>query len=287
MEDEIIMNDMNEQKFIKDVIYENRKKKQMTQEQLADLLNVSNKTISKWERGIGYPDMTLIPTLAKVLDISISDLFNVKEASPQKLAGEEVYNPEVIIKFQVGMFISLVLLIVSIAFPVCFLLLTHGVVTITVGYILGTIMFLASTICASITSYRFYCFFYTKPYKKNYIIIFIKDSFSYMLTIYVLLTLLVLFIPSDFVSVLTRIILYLTFSLPLLSFCKKLKLKLYKNRINIILAIVSAILAITTIIFMICHNQMWYVLLLIISQTINYTIMFLQTKIIGTEGESN
>lgn len=281
------MNEMNEQKFIKDVIYENRKKKQMTQEQLADLLNVSNKTISKWERGIGYPDMTLIPTLAKVLDINISDLFNVKEASPQKLAGEEVYNPEVIIKFQVGMFISLVLLIVSIVFPVCFLLLMNKIRIIIIGYALGIIMFLASTICASITAYRFYCFFCTKPYKKNYIIIFIKDFFSYILTIYVLLTLLALFIPNDFVSALVRIILYLTFALPVLSFSKKLKLKLNKKRINIILFIVSTILAITTIILMICHNLMWYVLLLIISQTINYTIMFLQTKIIGTEGESN
>ena len=39
-------------KLMKDIIYENRKKKQLTQEQLADLLNVSNKTVSKWERGV-------------------------------------------------------------------------------------------------------------------------------------------------------------------------------------------------------------------------------------------
>lgn len=44
-------------KYMKDVIYQSRKKKHLTQEQLADLLNVSNKTVSKWERGIGYPDV--------------------------------------------------------------------------------------------------------------------------------------------------------------------------------------------------------------------------------------
>ena len=57
--------------FMKEVIHKNRKKKQLTQEQLADMLNVSNKTISKWERGIGYPDVQIIPTLAKILDIQI------------------------------------------------------------------------------------------------------------------------------------------------------------------------------------------------------------------------
>lgn len=63
-------------RLIKDIIYENRKKKQLTQEQLADLLNVSNKTVSKWERGLSYPDILLIPNLAKILDISISELFD-------------------------------------------------------------------------------------------------------------------------------------------------------------------------------------------------------------------
>lgn len=53
------------EKQIKDVIYENRKKKQLTQEQLADQLNVSNKTISKWERGLGYPDILILPTLGE------------------------------------------------------------------------------------------------------------------------------------------------------------------------------------------------------------------------------
>lgn len=41
-------------KLMKDIIYYNRKKKQLTQEQLADLLNISNKTVSKWERGVSH-----------------------------------------------------------------------------------------------------------------------------------------------------------------------------------------------------------------------------------------
>ena len=48
-----------------------RLKKGYTQSQLADLLNVSNKTISKWETGRGYPDITLLAKITSVLKLDI------------------------------------------------------------------------------------------------------------------------------------------------------------------------------------------------------------------------
>ena len=51
-----------------------RKKKDMTQQQLADMLLVSNKAVSKWERGGGLPDLVTVPKLASSLGISIDDL---------------------------------------------------------------------------------------------------------------------------------------------------------------------------------------------------------------------
>lgn len=284
MEDEI---KMNEQRFIKDVIYENRKKKGMTQEQLADILNVSNKTISKWERGIGYPDMTLIPTLAKALDINISDLFNVKEASTQKQEGEEVYNTEVIIKFKIEMFIAIVLLVLSLLIPTLFILLLHERVLVNLGYVLGILLSLASATCASITSYRFYCFFNTKVYKKNYMVEFIKHFFSYWLAIYIILAFLFLVIFKGHINMIMRVLLYLIFLLPIILFSKKLNLKLHNNRINIILMIISVILFVTACTLTLLNNYVKYILIFIASQVINYTIIFLQTKVIGTKGESN
>ena len=47
-----------------------RKQKNLTQEQLAEKLGVSNKTISKWETSKGFPDIALIEPLAKALNIS-------------------------------------------------------------------------------------------------------------------------------------------------------------------------------------------------------------------------
>ena len=51
-----------------------RKQKNYTQEQLAELLGVSNKTISKWENGRCMPDYSIIDQLCKELGISIAEL---------------------------------------------------------------------------------------------------------------------------------------------------------------------------------------------------------------------
>ena len=59
-----------------------REERKMTQQQLADQINVSDKTISKWETGRGYPDISLIEPLAGALNVSIIELFS----------GEDVVN---------------------------------------------------------------------------------------------------------------------------------------------------------------------------------------------------
>ena len=48
-----------------------RKEKNMTQKELADTLNLSDRTISKWERGIGCPDVSLLNELSKILGVNI------------------------------------------------------------------------------------------------------------------------------------------------------------------------------------------------------------------------
>ena len=51
-----------------------RKDKGLTQKQLADSLGVSNATISKWETGKGFPDISLLEPLASVLDVTVSEV---------------------------------------------------------------------------------------------------------------------------------------------------------------------------------------------------------------------
>ena len=59
-----------------------REEKKITQQQLAEIMNVSDKAISKWETGRGYPDITLIEPLAEALGVSVIELFS----------GEDVIN---------------------------------------------------------------------------------------------------------------------------------------------------------------------------------------------------
>lgn len=56
------------------MISELRKKQGLTQQQLADKLNLSNKTISKWETGSGCPDISNLSILAETLGISMDEL---------------------------------------------------------------------------------------------------------------------------------------------------------------------------------------------------------------------
>ena len=51
-----------------------RKERNMTQKELADILHVTDKAVSKWETGKGFPDMKLLEPLARALDVSLVEL---------------------------------------------------------------------------------------------------------------------------------------------------------------------------------------------------------------------
>ncbi len=53
-----------------------RKEKNMTQLQLAERLHVSDKAISKWERGMGYPEVSLIAELSRVFEVDMQSLLS-------------------------------------------------------------------------------------------------------------------------------------------------------------------------------------------------------------------
>ncbi|MCH5321656.1 MAG: helix-turn-helix transcriptional regulator [Eubacterium sp.] len=65
------------------IINSKRKEKGLTQIQLAEILNVSNRAVSKWENGDGFPDITLLPDIAKALDITIDELLTGVKPEPE------------------------------------------------------------------------------------------------------------------------------------------------------------------------------------------------------------
>lgn len=55
-------------------ICEQRKSKGMTQQELAERIGVTNKAVSRWETGKGFPDVSVLVSLAEVLDVSVTEL---------------------------------------------------------------------------------------------------------------------------------------------------------------------------------------------------------------------
>jgi len=56
-----------------------RKNKGMTQEEFAGILGLTAQAVSKWENGIGYPDITMMPRIAEALGVGMDTLFGVTE----------------------------------------------------------------------------------------------------------------------------------------------------------------------------------------------------------------
>ncbi len=64
---------------INQIIREKRKELSLTQEQIAELLGVSTPAVNKWEKGSTYPDITLLPALARLLRIDMNTLMSFHE----------------------------------------------------------------------------------------------------------------------------------------------------------------------------------------------------------------
>ena len=65
-----------------------REKKKMTQQDLASKINVSAKTVSKWETGRGFPDISLLEPLAKTLSVSLPELLEGSFVSNKNKAAD-------------------------------------------------------------------------------------------------------------------------------------------------------------------------------------------------------
>lgn len=70
-----------------ELLYKLRQDKGMTQKQLADLMNISDKTISKWERGLGCPDVSLLPEVSQILGVNIEEILSGKIEINEAIGG--------------------------------------------------------------------------------------------------------------------------------------------------------------------------------------------------------
>lgn len=108
------------------LIAKRRRELGLTQKELSDILNISDRTVSKWERGVGFPDISLVEPLADTLGITINELIHGEEQAnvqtPEQTAVDVVQALCPVIKAQrkrlktvIGI-ISAILIIITLSF---------------------------------------------------------------------------------------------------------------------------------------------------------------------------
>ena len=67
-----------------------RKEKKLTQKELGEKLNITDKAISKWERGLSFPDIAMLNSLASFFEIDVSELLNGEKGIKEEVDIEKV-----------------------------------------------------------------------------------------------------------------------------------------------------------------------------------------------------
>ena len=138
-----------------------RKANGMTQKDLAEKLNVSDKTVSRWERDDGAPDLAVIPVIAEIFDVTCDELLRGERKSPTERAvatEEDEPTPKAekqrqrLLKFTLSQYknhtyiaigVSVIGIIVALVCNLAFL-------KAILGFFLGAIFFAASIVCQAV-----------------------------------------------------------------------------------------------------------------------------------------
>lgn len=99
-------------KSMGEIICTLRKEKGLTQKELADKLNITDKAVSKWERDLAFPDTQTIPKLAEILGVSLEELMNAKAAPASGHKGPAFLTETVLKAVPVAMGIAVTVLAV-------------------------------------------------------------------------------------------------------------------------------------------------------------------------------
>ena len=138
-----------EQKTIGKFITALRKANGMTQKDLAEKLNVSDKTVSRWERDEGAPDLAMIPVIAEIFGVTCDELLRGERKSPAEKTPKGEKQKQRLLKLTlskyqsrtyIAMGVSIVGMIVALIGNLAFL-------KAVLGFLLGTVFFAASIVC--------------------------------------------------------------------------------------------------------------------------------------------
>ena len=200
--------------FIGEIILQRRKELKMTQKQLAEKLNVTDRTISRWECGVNLPDVEMLKTVAKVLDVDIKYFY--EDVKTNEINEIEEYDYDKIKIYKINLIPSFILISVSIIMTliVKFIMLEisstlglfsniHSIIDYAfesgvINKLVTLMILLIVSFIITVISYGLYLknaivfkyFYKEKVFQKAYIDVYKKSMISY----YILICLSILFI---------------------------------------------------------------------------------------------
>lgn len=200
--------------FIGEIILQRRKELKMTQKQLAEKLNVTDRTISRWECGVNLPDVEMLKTVAKVLDVDIKYFY--EDVKTNEINEIEEYDYDKIKIYKINLNPSFILISVSIIMTliVKFIMLEisstlglfsniHSIIDYAfesgvINKLVTLMILLIVSFIITVISYGLYLknaivfkyFYKEKVFQKAYIDVYKKCMISY----YILICLSILFI---------------------------------------------------------------------------------------------
>lgn len=256
---------------MKNIISTNRKRKKLTQEDLASLVGVSKSVVSKWELGMRFPDITLIPVLAEILEVSIEEFFSGIPSKREKIV---IYDEVLISSFKKNILFSIIMIIAPLfcmigtlvkSLELFFLLLGAGIVLAIIGIIrvLENTKKLKEIIVRESNKPKYSIIY------KNYLIMIL---FILFVEVFVLLS----YFASNHMILFSTILYVLFLVFTVLSFID-IGFEVMIKRF-VILLIPSIILLILSLLLMILISPFPYCILMLFSQIINFIMFSIQNN---------
>lgn len=153
-------------------IISKRKDLKMTQKELAKKLDVTDKTVSRWERGTTIPDVEMLKKLSIVIGLDINEIFKEIEVNINE---NEIVDSESIKKYRVGYVSAMSLFIFATSFLFMIKLLSplnsdpSMSVLWAVFFTIAILMIMGGFITYLISLIKFYSVFTEKEYKRKYL----------------------------------------------------------------------------------------------------------------------
>lgn len=232
----------------KSILANRRRELKMTQRDLAAKVNVSDKTVSKWETGASYPDLTIINTLANVLEMDVNELLGAADIKAKTIEKEE-YDYNQIRKFKNKVIITIGLFLLSLLIASITVSTSSNEIEVLLWVLsVSTLMVSLIFLVIAISNYR--SFYFNEFHREKYDLVFYN-----CISVYLYIIMAIMIVPPLLMTELRIIPLFpVIFVLLLIYTSRKSYISYKKDMLNILMFSLTSLLYIVSVIDYIIYH---------------------------------